>query len=91
MMNEINYNLCLCRRSSNSLEQCKNKRKYGEYCGVHVKCFNKTGRIDKPLKKNIVNLNEISLDNYINYNIHNLSMSDMKELSKIFNINIKKF
>lgn len=90
MMNEINYNLCLCRRSSNSLEQCKNKRKYGEYCGVHVKCFNKTGRIDKPLKKNIVNLNEISLDNYINYNIHNLSMFNMKELSKIFNINIKK-
>jgi hypothetical protein len=90
MMNEINYNLCLCRRSSNSLEQCKNKRKYGEYCGVHIKCYNKTGRIDKPLKKNIDNLNEITLNNYINYNIHNLSMSDMKGLSKIFNINIKK-
>ena len=90
MMNEINYNLCLCRRSSNSLEQCKNKRKYGEYCGVHIKCYNKTGRIDEPLKKNIVNLNEIDLNNYINYNIHNLSMSDMKKLSKNFNINIKK-
>lgn len=89
-MNEINYNLCLCRRSSNSLEQCKNKRKYGEYCGVHIKCYNKTGRIDEPLKKNIVNLNEIDLNNYINYNIHNLSMSDMKKLSKNFNINIKK-
>ena len=89
-MNEINYNLCLCRRSSNSLEQCKNKRKYGEYCGVHIKCYNKTGRIDKPLKKDIDDFNEITLNNYINYNIHNLSMSDMKRLSKIFNINIKK-
>jgi len=90
MMNEINYNLCLCRRSSQSLEQCKNKKKYGEYCGVHIKCYTKTGRIDQPMKKNIENLNEITLQNYINYNIHNLSMIDMKKLAKKFNINIHK-
>ena len=89
-MIDINYNLCLCRSSCNSLTQCKNKKKYGDYCGIHVKCYAKTGRIDKLLKKNITNIQDIEFNNYIDYNIYKLSMDDMKILSTKFNINIKK-
>lgn len=89
-MNDINHNLCLCRRSSTSIEQCRNKKKFGDYCGVHIKCYNKTGRIDQKIKKDVYDINEISINNYINYNIHKIRMSNLKLLAKKFKIDTKK-
>ena len=66
-MNEINTNLCLCRRNSTAIEQCRNKKKFGDYCGVHIKCYDKTGRIDQPMKIDVININDVSIDNYTNY------------------------
>jgi hypothetical protein len=89
-MNEINTNLCLCRRNSTATEQCRNKKKFGDYCGVHIKCYDKTGRIDQPMKSDVINIDDITIDNYVNYNIHKMRMSDLKLLSKKFKLDIKK-
>jgi hypothetical protein len=91
-MNDIivNYNRCLCRRTSSSTEQCRNKKKFGDYCGIHIKCYNKTGRIDQKIKMDVSDINEITIDNYINYNIHKMRMSDLKLLAKKFKLDFKK-
>ncbi len=89
-MNEINTNLCLCRRNSTAIEQCRNKKKFGDYCGVHIKCYDKTGRIDQPMKIDVININDVSIDNYTNYNIHKMRMSDLKLLSKKFKLDFQK-
>ena len=88
-MNVINPNLCLCRRSYKSKFQCKNKKKYGDYCGIHIKCYEKTGRIDRKSKKQVNTIDDITLNNYMNYNIHKMRMTDLKKLALKFNIYIK--
>ena len=89
-MNEINTNLCLCRRKSTATEQCRNKKKFGDYCGIHINCYDRTGRIDQPMKMDVININDITIDNYTNYNIHKIKMSDLKLLAKKFKLEFKK-
>ena len=66
MINDIDYEKCMCRKSKNSDKQCQNFQKYGDYCGIHIKCHKITGRIDKP-KVNNIDIYDIDHTNYKQY------------------------
>lgn len=79
---------CMCRKSRKSNQQCPNKRiDKAEYCGKHIKCYKKTGRIDD---ENILNISEINFDNYMKVNFSKLHVKDLRTLLERYHIKTKK-
>ena len=76
----INYNKCMCRNKYNENVQCNNNQKYDSYCGIHIKCYEKYGRIDEPLKCDVDNINKINCHNFKQYKLHKLSYNKLKYL-----------
>ena len=92
--NIINYNLCMSRKNmkDNIYVQCNNKKKNGDYCGIHCKCKSII-RIDEHLdiakiKKQNIKLNE--KPNILKkYNYY--SLKDLQEIARKYNIKYDTF
>ena len=85
----MNLNLCICTKSLKSNLQCNNKKlKNSQFCGKHIKCYNKIG-IYGQINKNIINSNDINFENYKYINFNNLHIKILRNLCNKYKISIK--
>ena len=82
---EIDYNLCMSVRNKSSKEQCRNRKKLGEYCGKHYKCKNII-RVDKYIDK--YTDYELFKMNILYHRVGEYKVKNLRMLIKMYNINV---